>query len=117
MKHGPLKHTIIIQRPDTTGQDSAGQPIIDWVDVVTVKASIEQLTARERSVERFVSAQVQATSSHRIRMLYTTLLNSMDETWRIVFGIRIFQLAGMPNNVRERNREFEFLCIEYPAVP
>lgn len=113
MRHGPLKHTILIQRPDGAAQDSAGQPIVVWIDVASVKASIEQLTARER----FVVAQLQATTTHRIRLRYTTALESMDETWRIVFGIRIFQLVGKPDNVRERNREFEIMCVEYPAPP
>ena len=112
MKHGELKHKIVIERP-VGAQDSAGQEIMTWHEVATVMASIEQLSARERFVG---GAQLQATATHRIRTQYTTALDGMDASWRVLFGIRLFQLVSPQNNVRERNREIELMCTEYPEL-
>lgn len=109
MKHGDLRHTVTFQRPINT-QDSTGQAIPTWQNVATVKASIAQLSARER----FTVALIEASATTRIRTRYTASLASIDASWRILFGIRIFELVAVPNNVRERNREFELLCVEYP---
>jgi SPP1 family predicted phage head-tail adaptor len=111
MEHGELRHTVTLQRPEVPApQDTAGQPIVAYLDVLAVKASIEQLSARER----FTAEQYQASATHRIRMHYRPALAGIDATWRVIYGTRIFELAAPPNNVFERNRIIELLCIEGP---
>lgn len=111
MRAGELRHLVLIQRPATEPlQDSAGQVIDDPVTVASAMASIKQLSARER----FVVAQDLATATHRIKLYWTPELDGMDASWSILFGARVFRLVAPPNNVLERNREFELLCDEGP---
>jgi SPP1 family predicted phage head-tail adaptor len=109
MRAGELKHRIDIQEPAAEVQDSAGQVISGFETVITLLASIEQLSARER----FVEAQRLATATHRIVVRYTPALDLLNASWRVLFGERVFQILGH-SNVKERNRDVELLCEEGP---
>lgn len=52
IKAGRLRHRVIIQKKQSTQDLNNGAEIVEWVDVATVWAAIEPLSARE-----FISAQ------------------------------------------------------------
>jgi SPP1 family predicted phage head-tail adaptor len=110
MKQGELKRTVVFERP-VAAQDSAGQEIIEWEPVTAAKAKVEQLSTREK----FSAAGLYATATHRITTRYVTTLAPMDATWRVWYRGRAFELAGPPNNLKERNRDLELICTELPA--
>lgn len=111
MRAGTLRHRVTLQSPTGT-RDSYGQRTTTWDDVATVWASIEQLDERER----FAAAQLQASATHRVRVRYETALAAINATWRVLFGERVFVLAGPPNNVGERGLTLELLCTEGERV-
>ncbi|MBA0428390.1 MULTISPECIES: phage head closure protein [Stenotrophomonas] len=84
---GILRHRVLIQQQVTT-KDSDGVEQTAWVDVATVWASVEPLSARE-----FIqSGQTQSAVTARITMRYRDgLLPSM----RLVHRGEIFNIAGL----------------------
>ncbi|WP_286068806.1 phage head closure protein [Stenotrophomonas sp. 57] len=84
---GKLRHRVLIQQQVTT-RDGDGVEQTAWVDVATVWASIEPLSARE-----FIqSGQTQSAATARITMRYRGgLLPSM----RLVHRGEIFNIAGL----------------------
>lgn len=84
---GDLRHRVLIQEQVTT-RDSDGVAQTAWVDVATVWASVEPLSARE-----FIqSGQTQAAVTARITIRYRPgLLASM----RLVHRGQTFNIAGL----------------------
>lgn len=84
---GTLRHRVLIQQQVTT-RDSDGIEQTAWVDVATVWASVEPLSARE-----FIqSGKTQSAVTARITMRYRDgLLPSM----RLVHRGEIFNIAGL----------------------
>lgn len=84
---GTLRHRVLIQQQVTT-RDSDGIEQTAWVDVATVWASVEPLSARE-----FIqSGQTQAAVTARITMRYR---EGMLPTMRLVHRGEIFNIAGL----------------------
>lgn len=64
MRIGKLRHRVTIQQPGTTRDPDTGESVPGWVDVATVWASVEPLSARE-----FIAAgATQSSVSARIVM-------------------------------------------------
>ncbi len=84
---GTLRHRVLIQQQVTT-RDSDGIEQTAWVDVATVWASVEPLSARE-----FIqSGQTQSAVTARITMRYRDgLLPSM----RLIHRGEVFNIAGL----------------------
>lgn len=77
MKHGPLKHTLAFDKPIAV-ETTNGEPAIDWVEVVRVKARIDPITGREI----LAAAGVVAESDTRIHIRWRPALADMTAKWR-----------------------------------
>jgi len=105
MQAGQLRHTIIFQVPTTT-TGSSGEELITYVDTIkNVPAAIEPLTGREY----LAAKQIQEEVTTRITIRYFS--NSIDGTWRIKWGDRIYKIKSVINTI-ELNRELIFMCEE-----
>lgn len=104
MNPGELRHRITLQKL-TNSQDSFGQQIEDnWMDIITVWASIEPLVGKQY----FAAEQVQSEISHKIKIRY---LPGITPDMRIKYSTRIFQIVS-PLNYKELNIELQLMCKE-----
>lgn len=84
---GDLRHRVLIQQQVTT-RDEDGVQTTSWVDVATVWASVEPLSARE-----FIqSGQTQAAVTARITIRYRA---GLLPTMRLVHRGQVFNIAGL----------------------
>lgn len=84
---GRLRHRVLIQQQVTT-RDGDGVEQTAWVDVATVWASVEPLSARE-----FIqSGQTQSAVTARITMRYR---DGLSPSMRLVHRGEIFNIAGL----------------------
>ncbi len=84
---GELRHRVLIQQQVTT-RDEDGVQTTSWVEVATVWASVEPLSARE-----FIqSGQTQAAVTARITIRYR---EGLLPTMRIVHRGQVFNIAGL----------------------
>ncbi|WP_182655590.1 phage head closure protein [Stenotrophomonas lacuserhaii] len=87
MAAGELRHRVLIQQQVTT-RDEDGVQTTSWVEVATVWASVEPLSARE-----FIqSGQTQAAVTARITIRYR---EGLLPTMRIVHRGQVFNIAGL----------------------
>lgn len=104
MRGGDLRHRIIIQFPNQIA-DGLGGLATTWEFFAEVAAAIWPTTAKERVQDQQLAGQI----THKIRIRY---LHGIVPQMRILFGKRIFQIAGPPINFEERNVQLDFLCVE-----
>lgn len=84
---GKLRHRVLIQHQVTT-KDGDGVEQTAWVDVDTVWASVEPLSARE-----FIqSGQTQSAVAARITMRYR---DGLSPSMRLIHRGEIFNIAGL----------------------
>ena len=84
---GDLRHRVLIQQQVTT-RDDDGVSHTTWVDVATVWAAVEPLSARE-----FIqSGQTQAAVTARITIRYRAGLQA---SMRILHRGQVFNIAGL----------------------
>ncbi|HHA2913483.1 TPA: phage head closure protein [Stenotrophomonas maltophilia] len=84
---GKLRHRVLIQQQVTT-RDGDGVEQTAWVDVATVWASVEPLSARE-----FIqSGQTQSAVTARITMRYR---DGLSPSMRLAHRGEIFNIAGL----------------------
>jgi SPP1 family predicted phage head-tail adaptor len=108
MKAGRLRHRITFQRDDGN-PDGIGGNAPNWVDFLTVWASVEPLSSREL----VQGAMIRPDTTHTVRIRYRTGLHAaMRFTWQ---G-RIFNLTGPPLNTEEIGRELVMLAKEAEAA-
>lgn len=101
---GDLRHRVLIQQEVTT-RDEDGVQTTSWVDVVTVWASVEPLSARE-----FIqSGQTQAALTARITIRYR---EGLLPTMRIVHRGQVFNIAGV---LPDRASGLEYITIPVSA--
>ena len=109
MRAGTLRHRVRIESFDYVRDESGeviqdpstGEELREWVEVATVPASIEPLSARE-----FIAAQAtQSKVSVRIVIRYRDDLNA---AMRIVHGNKIYNPAGF---LADKNSGREYLTI------
>lgn len=84
---GKLRHRVLIQQQVTT-RDGDGVEQKAWVDVATVWASVEPLSAREF----MQSGQTQSAVTARITMRYR---DGLSPSMRLVHRGEIFNIAGL----------------------
>lgn len=96
MRAGDLRRRISIQRRNTT-QDTFGQAIPTWMDVVVCWAGIEPLAGRELVTAQAVNAEI----THQVVIRYRT---GITPAMRVLYGTRFFNILSILN-VDERNRQ------------
>lgn len=107
MRAGRLDNRVNVQSP-TGSRDAVGERVTSWSNVVTdYPAGIEPLKVAERNI----ASQQHSSTTHRIMLRYASALSTIDASWRILFGSRIFTIDGV-RNINEKNRELELLCTE-----
>ena len=104
MRIGPLRHRVAIQNAsasqDEYGDDSARTFSTDE----TVWGSVEPLNGREL----LNAQQVQAETTHRIRIRYTTSVTAKS---RLVWESRTFEVVSLIDS-KEKKRMIELMCKE-----
>lgn len=103
MNAGELRHKITIQKLENS-QDSFGQPVENWPDVVTVWASVNPIVGKEFFAAETVNSEV----THRIRMRYKS---GITPSMRVKFKDRFFSIKSVIN-YQERNIELQLMCRE-----
>jgi SPP1 family predicted phage head-tail adaptor len=101
-----LRHRVIIQEKQKGDATATGGSAVDWVALwEDVPAAIRQLYAKEYDLAR----QHHAEATHKITIRYR---KNVTGECRIVFGKRIFNIVGHPNNLDERNFWLEITVTE-----
>lgn len=108
MKAGTLRHTVTIQQRSAT-IDAVGDVSDSWSTVITARAEIRPLNAREL----FAAQATQSEVTHQVTVRYRAELANPKAaaTYRVLFGARVFDVHGVMN-IDERNREVRMLCSE-----
>ena len=106
MNPGQLKQRITLQRPGGS-RDVLGERTTTWTDVATVWARIRPLSTREAAI----AGQQQSSASHAVDIRYSSLVSTIDATWRVKYGARILVIDGVLNN-EEANEKFVLYCTE-----
>lgn len=106
MRAGRLRHRITLERPPTAA-DELGEPDGAWVEVATVWAAVDPLTAREL----LAGGQVEHACTHRVRMRW---LSGVTSAMRVVHAGRTLAVRGV-RDIEERQVEIELLCEEGPS--
>ena len=105
MKAGRLDKRLEIEQPIST-QDASGSPVISWLAVGTVWASIEPIKGREA----LTSNQVIGTMDARIRIRQHPLLAAINPKWRCKYNGVIFNIISVAH-IALGNREIELMCL------
>lgn len=108
MKAGTLRHTVSIQQRSAT-IDALGDVSDSWVTLITARAEVRPLSARELFAAQATQSQV----SHQVTVRYRPELAAPKAaaTYRVLFGSRVFDVHGVMN-IDERNREIRMMCSE-----
>lgn len=104
MRIGPLRHRLAIQNSVASQDEYGDDSVRTFSTDETVWGSVEPLSGREL----LNAQQVQAETTHRIRIRYTT--NATSES-RILFKSRTFEIVSLINWL-EKNCRLELLCKE-----
>lgn len=106
---GKFRQRVALQDLVET-QDTYGQPIQSWVDVITCWAEVRPL----RGSELLNVKQNWATASHFVnhRYLGATIRPNPKQRYKLTKDGRILNILNV-NNVEERNRAYEVTCEEY----
>jgi len=103
MRAGELRHRLVIESPQRVN-DGAGGAITTWLEVATIWANVQPVTARE---QRSADQRTQKTS-HRITVRYREDINS---TMRFTGEGRIFDIEAIINDA-ERDHWLVCFCVE-----
>ena len=110
---GKYRHIVTFQRL-REAQNSYGEtsPHLDdnWEDVLTLRVAIFPISGREALTEEVRKGEI----SHRINLRY---MKGIDNTMRIKFGDRIFEIISPPINANEQNHELWLMCKERNVKP
>lgn len=107
---GELRHMVTLQSPAGTRNPNTGERTTTWTDVAAIFALIEPVQGQEQ----FLAAQRQASTTHRIKIRYSSEVAGVTAAWRFLFGTRVFTIDEPPRNVGEKNDHLEMLCTEGP---
>lgn len=106
MQAGKLRHEIDIQSKTETRNSYAVED--SWSTDATVRCSIEPLTSKDIETANKAGSQ----ASHKITIRYYDGFDTDASPKKILFGSRVFYLAGIPLNLEERNKVMELTVIE-----
>lgn len=102
MKAGKLRQVITIQALDNEQQDSVGQPVQPWVDMLMVRADVEPLSGREYfSMQDPVSA-----TTTRITIRF---LDGVTQRHRVVFEGQHYDILDVID-IDMRHKEMQLMC-------
>ena len=105
MEAGKLRHQVKLQRV-TVAADSHGDQTKTWVDLATVRASIEPLSGRE-----FLQAsQVMSDITVRIRIRGRSDITLTPKD-RVLYGTRTFDIRHVID-WGDRGTDWQLLCTE-----
>jgi SPP1 family predicted phage head-tail adaptor len=103
---GALRSAIQIQSQSAT-QDAYGQPVATWTTFLSVFAAIATVSSREvYQASQFVS-QV----THRVTIRWPGTSVVIEEGQRVVYGTHTYLIQAV-ENVQERNRVLNLMCLE-----
>ena len=107
MRAGKLRHRIALQRKAQTQNPITGAMVTTWVDVATVWAAVEPLSARE-----FIAAQaVQSDVSVRVSVRYRPGITA---AMRLLHDGKTYNITGVLAD-KDSGREYLTLpCAELP---
>lgn len=91
--------------------DDYGDEIPGWNLVASCFAAIRPMGV----TERMNALQLQSGQTHVVTVRYSDLLAQARGEWRILFGVRVFQIVGQPRNPEEKNEFLIFDCTEGPT--
>lgn len=100
---GEFRHLIVFQKMSEE-QNDYGEPIGNWVDVLTARAGIYPLSGKEFFAAETVNSEV----THKINMRY---MSGITPDMRVKFGDRYFNIISVIN-FQERNVLLQLLCKE-----
>ncbi|MYZ41415.1 head-tail adaptor protein [Achromobacter sp. KS-M25] len=101
MSSGKLRHRVVIQRQQNTQDPDTGDLTTTWVDLASVWASIEPLSARE-----FVqSSATQSNITARVTIRYR---KGIDATMRILHREKIYGIEGV---LADKDSGLEYLTL------
>ena len=101
MKAGQLDQRIVIERL-VEGYDELGQPINDWLPIVTTWAEVSPLVGRE-----FIAAQAAVSEiTARVRLRYRPGITTAD---RIVHDGTVYGITSVAD-VHSSRRELVLMC-------
>jgi SPP1 family predicted phage head-tail adaptor len=101
MRAGALDQRIVIERLGES-YDELGQPIHDWLPIVTTWAAVEPLVGREYLAAAALVAEVTA----RIRMRYRPGITSQD---RIIHDGKVYGITSVAD-VHSSRLELVLMC-------
>jgi SPP1 family predicted phage head-tail adaptor len=111
---GKYRHIVTFQRLKEDAQNSYGEtPIhgdLNWEDAFNARVGIFPISGREALTEEVIRGEI----SHRIQLRY---MAGIDNTMRIKFGERIFEIISPPVNQYEQNHELHLICKERNVIP
>ena len=108
MRIGPLRHRVTLQSQSVT-QSATGAITKTWSDVATVWAQINPQSGKQFFEQVTNHEEVYS----RIIIRYGTNVNSIDNTWRVKYGTRIFEIEAVIN-WDEKDRMFTLAVREGP---
>ena len=103
MKAGQLRQRVTI-KDKSVAQNTYGEEVITWVDVVTVWAEVEPLRGREFMEGKQITAEV----STKIRIRYRS---GITPEMRAVYGSIVYDIQSIIH-IEEREREIHLMCQE-----
>jgi len=104
MRGGKLRHIVDIQQPARSA-DGFGEQVPSWSNFATgLYAQVEPLSGNER----IQAQQINANVNYMVRIRYCP---GVTPSMRVIYGSRTLQITNV-QDVLERNREMELLCIE-----
>lgn len=104
MNPGKLRHPVTIQHQVFTDDPDTKETKASWVDVATVRASIEPLKSREYDQANEKHSEITTRVCIRYR-------KGIGPDMRIAYGNRLLYIQSVidPN---ERHHELQLMCIE-----
>ncbi len=103
MLAGLLRHHVELQQKGET-RDPTGGTTRGWTTITKRWTNIKPL----RGTEKYEAQQVEGKTSFKMQMRY---YSAIDQTWRIKYGTRIFNIMSVVN-IAERRWGLELECVE-----
>jgi SPP1 family predicted phage head-tail adaptor len=101
---GRLNKRVTLQKPGSTNND-AGETVTTWSGQGSVWAEILPQGAAEFERVRAVHSSM----THQVTLRYRA---DLDNTWRILYGTRVFEILGIVN-AEEKNAILALACEEH----
>lgn len=104
MRGGKYRRVVNIEQK-SLAQDAAGEMLPTWSTFAAgIYAEVNPLSGNEK----IQAQQINASVTDMVKIRY---LPGVTPTMRIIYGSRTLQISNV-QNVMERDREIELLCIE-----